>query len=481
VFNYKNNSAGRFLVLGDLILDRYIEGHVKRISPEAPVPILLQKSERDVLGGAGNVANNIRALGGEAYLVGVLGNDRAAETIKRTAEQNGTRIFAVIDNDRCTTVKTRLLGDRQQLLRVDNEDVGDISNQTQNILLKNIDQLLPQVDAVVISDYRKGTLTSSILNHTIQQAKRSSVPVFVDPKGREYTHYIGADFIKPNRSELELLTKMSCDNFHNVAKAAAFLSKETGANVLVTLSQDGMILFKKDGSKFSLRTEAKEVFDVSGAGDTAIASFAFAICQGETAENAAKFANISAGIAVSKIGTVAVSLDEIVNSANKLHFHSHLNQDDFADLHAAVKIRLEWEQQGFKVGFTNGCFDLLHPGHITLLRAAAAECDRLIVGVNSDASVRRLKGPARPIQYDIARAEVLKAIDCVDLVVIFNEDTPLEIIKLIKPDVLIKGSDYKEEDIVGAEFVKASGGSIVRVQLLEGHSTTNLVKRSNAS
>ncbi len=479
MFDFTKKKPVSLLILGDLILDRYIEGQVKRISPEAPVPVLLQTAERDVLGGAGNVANNIRALGGEAFLVGVLGKDDAAERFKLCAQRSGTKLYAVIDDNRRTTVKTRLLGDRQQLLRVDCEDVDEVNEANEISILANVRQLVNQVNAIIISDYRKGALSSWVLKETIALAKKYKVTVFVDPKGHEYAHYTGADYIKPNLRELELLTKMSCENISKISEAATFLSENTKSSILVTLSQDGMILFKRDGSKFSLPTEAKEVFDVSGAGDTAIASFAFATSHGENAENSAIFANIASGIAVSKIGTAAVTSQEILAVTANIFPRTNNNYCDHTDLKSAILIREEWKKNDLKVGFTNGCFDLLHPGHIALLQGAAAECDRLIVGLNSDCSVQKLKGVQRPIQNELSRAEVLRAIECVDLVVIFDEDTPLETIKAIKPDVLIKGKDYEEHEIIGAKFVKDMGGRIVRVQLRQGHSTTNLVKRSN--
>lgn len=481
MFNRITNKNVNILVLGDLILDRYVEGHVKRISPEAPVPVLLQTTDRDVLGGAGNVANNIKALGGEALLIGVIGTDDAAERMKICATQSEVNFTPVIDHSRRTTVKTRLLGDRQQLLRVDNEDLSNIVADTEKKLFEAVNEAIPQVQAIIISDYRKGTLTKLILKQAIQKAKEHNISVFIDPKGSDYIHYVGADYIKPNRSELAALTNIHCSDMESVSRAAHYLSEKTGANILVTLSQEGMILFKRDGSKFTLPTQAKEVFDVSGAGDTAIASFAFALSHGETEETAVRFANISSGIAVSKVGTAAVSLQEILSAASQLYAHDFSKINEQVDLNLAAKIREDWRRQGLKVGFTNGCFDLLHPGHIALLRGASAECDRLIVGLNSDCSVRRLKGSQRPIQTELARAEVLMAIECVDLVVIFNEDTPLEAIQFIKPDVLIKGSDYVEKDIVGADFVKSVGGQVARILIREGHSTTNLVNRSNHS
>lgn len=478
MFQFGMTNKTKVLILGDLILDKYIHGQVNRISPEAPVPVLLQSSEKSVLGGAGNVANNIRSLGGEAYLVGLLGNDSAGQEFQAEAELLGVQLRAVIDQGRRTTVKTRFMGERQQLLRLDSEDSEEISQNSATSLLEEIYFLVKHVDAVIISDYRKGTLTISILQETIALAKKFKIPVLIDPKGNDYTPYIGADYIKPNRNELSLLTKINCQNNENVEKAAAYLSRETKSNILVTLSHDGMVLYNRNGNNFSISTIAKEVYDVSGAGDTAIAAFTFALINNEPPENAVRFANIASGIAVTKLGTSAVSLEEIIQEANRIHDHDNKRNRGHSDIAHAVIVRDEWRKNGYKVGFTNGCFDLLHPGHISLLRSSATECDRLIVAINSDKSVKRLKGASRPIQDEQSRAEILNAIFCVDLVIIFDEDTPLEVIKQLTPDVLIKGSDYEERNIIGADFVKGNGGRVLRVQLVSGHSTTNLVKRS---
>lgn len=479
MLSISNNLSIQILVIGDLILDHYVEGQVKRISPEAPVPILFQTSERDVLGGAGNVANNIRALGGQASLIGVLGQDFAADRFIDLAKAAGIKLSSIRDGKRNTSQKTRLLGDRQQLLRVDNETLSDVNEALEIEIIDTIRDLMSDVNGVIISDYRKGLLTPFVLQQTIELANALNIPVFVDPKGAESAYYRGATYIKPNRAELELLTGLACKSLRVVEEAAAILIEKTGANVLVTLSQDGMILIDNAYKKFSLPTQAREVFDVSGAGDTAIASFAFAIAQNASPENAARFANIASGIAVSKIGTSAISFEEISAEVKKLYSHNETFRGNHVTLPEATKLREDWRSRGFRVGFTNGCFDLLHPGHISLLRGAAAACDRLIVAINSDASVKRLKGEARPIQSEAARAEVVGALESVDLVVIFDEDTPLEAIEAIKPDVLVKGADYQEDEIVGAAFVKRNGGKVVRVNLRDGHSTTNLVNRSN--
>ncbi len=469
----------KIVILGDLILDHYIEGQVKRISPEAPVPVLSQKCERDVLGGAGNVANNITALGGRAHLIGVIGDDTAGQRILELAGKTGVSITPIVDPERITSKKTRLLGGQQQLLRVDNETLEEINTDLEDDLISLVVSTIHDASAIIISDYNKGILTKRVLQNVIDYAKSISIPVFVDPKGSDHTIYRGADYIKPNRGELELLTGHKCADLSDVQQAIQLLSQQTMANILVTLSQDGMILYLKDGNQYSLSTIAREVFDVSGAGDTAIAAFAFAISNNSTPEDAAKFSNIASGIAVSKIGTASVSIDEIMDHARKSHLVHDINTETKYALHEAAKISDNWRRQGKRIGFTNGCFDLIHPGHVALLREAAAECDRLIVGLNSDASVRRLKGPQRPIQGEIARAAVLSALQDVDHVVIFDEDTPLETIKALKPDILIKGADYEEKDIVGAEFVKAQGGRVARVKIRDGHSTTILVKRSS--
>ncbi len=471
----------KIVIVGDLILDHYIEGHVKRISPEAPVPVLSQKSERDVLGGAGNVANNILALGGCAHLIGVLGDDAAGQRFIELSQASGISISPIVDLDRNTSKKTRLLGGQQQLLRVDNETLEEINQVIEDQLIQSVVQTSQDASAIIVSDYKKGVLTKRVMQELIAFARSKSIPVFVDPKGADHTIYHGADYIKPNRGELELLTGSKCSNFDEVQRAVQLLSNATGANILVTLSQEGMILFLRDGNQYALPTVAREVYDVSGAGDTAIAAFAFAISLNSTPEEAAKFSNIASGIAVSKLGTATVSLDEILDQARKTQLIHDTSFEKQFSLREAMKLADNWRRQGKRIGFTNGCFDLLHPGHVALLREAAAECDRLIVGLNSDASVRRLKGSHRPIQGEQARGEVLNALQDVDHVVIFDEDTPLETIKALKPDILIKGADYEEKDIVGAEFVKSQGGRVARVKIREGHSTTNLVKHSTLS
>ena len=474
----KDGHPNNILIIGDLILDHYIQGAVNRISPEAPVPVLSQASERDVLGGAGNVANNILALGADAILVGVVGQDGPGNRFIELAGQTGISFAPIFDRSRRTTQKTRLLGGQQQLLRVDNEDLTQIDEKIEEEIINVFVAMCIGASAIIISDYKKGLLTPRVLREVISFAGVHSIPTFIDPKGSDYRAYVGANYIKPNRAELEILSGIKCDKLSDVERAAKFLSSETGSTILVTLSQDGMILFSTDGQSFSLPTLAREVFDVSGAGDTAIAAFAFAISQNASPQLAASFANVASGIAVSKIGTASVSFQEILHASQKTHFIDEADQAQHFSLSEAVEVAQNWRRRSFKVGFTNGSFDLLHPGHIALLREAAAQCDRLIVAINSDASVKRLKGSLRPIQNDMARADVVSAIGCVDHVVIFDEDTPLEAIMAICPDVLIKGADYAETEIVGADFVKKNGGKIVRVELKQGHSTTNLVTRS---
>lgn len=478
LLSMRNDRSVTILILGDLILDRYIEGHVRGISPEAPVPVLLQASERDVLGGAGNVANNVVALGGGALLVGVLGEDEAGDRLVELANVAGVKFFPLRDPSRKTSKKTRLLGGRQQLLRVDNETRQNISGSLELEAFRIIEENISSVDSIIISDYKKGFLTESLIKNTISLAASMKIPVFVDPKGEDLSFYKGADYIKPNKGELEILTRIKCNNLEDIEKASHVLMEKTGSNILITLSQDGMLLMNTDGSKIVLPTVAREIFDVSGAGDTAIASFAFAISQSAPPDVAAKFANVASGVAVSKVGTATVSLLEINEEIRRIYFNTEGYRGANVEISQAAKIREIWREKGFKVGFTNGCFDLLHPGHIALLQGAASECDRLIVAINSDSSVKRLKGAERPIQSEEARAEVIGAIECVDLVVIFNEDTPLDVIKILKPDLLVKGSDYEEKDIVGADFVTELGGRVLRINLKEGCSTTRLIDRS---
>lgn len=469
----------KIVVLGDLMLDRYLVGAVERISPEAPVPILRWASERETAGGAGNVALNIVALGAQARLIGLVGDDEAGRRLTHILQSAGVTSDLVIDAQAPTISKTRVLAGHQQLLRVDHEIVNAPRPSVEQALLEKVSQAIADADALIIADYAKGCLSDGILGNAIALGKRAGIPILVDPKRADFSAYAGATYIKPNRKELSVATNVDCSIAENIRTASQNVIALTGSNVLLTRSEDGMSFFGTDGRDLHLPTEAMEVFDVSGAGDTVAASFTLAIATGSTISGAMRFANVAAGIVVGKTGTATVTVSEILAAESTSTTKDTVPHGALVSWEEAKAIREQWKRDGLTVAFTNGCFDLLHPGHISLLQGAAAHSDRLIVALNTDASVSKLKGPSRPVQSETARAEVMGAIRCVDLVVFFDQDTPLELIRLLVPDVLVKGADYAEEAIVGHDIVKNAGGRVERVELRQGQSTTRLIGRAN--
>jgi len=466
------------VVLGDVMLDAYVIGQVHRISPEAPVPVLKHSIGRDTAGGAANVALNITSLSGRASLIGLVGDDAEGRRLGAISEYGGVDCHLVVDRDRPTTTKTRVQSGRHQLVRIDREETGPLSEDVEKELLRVFAGCLEDADAVILSDYGKGCLTDYVLEKAIGLAKAAGLPVLVDPKRKDFSGYSGATYIKPNRSELALASGLACSSDGEARAAAQMAIKATGANILLTRSEQGMALYPAEGGELLLDTEAVEVFDVSGAGDTVIATFALAVATDLPAVQAMRLANVAASVVVSKAGTAVLTIEELnAEIAQRDHRPSEV-KGQLASLDDAVRIRELWRSQGLSVGFTNGCFDLVHPGHIAILRGAASHCDRLIVALNTDASVSRLKGPTRPIQKQDARAEVMGAIDAVDLVVLFDDPTPLQAIQALIPDVLVKGADYEIADIVGADVVMAAGGRVERVGLRDGHSTSKLIARS---
>lgn len=470
----------RVLCVGDVMLDRYVYGEVERVSPEAPIPVLRVREERAMLGGAGNVARNLAALGARVSFVSVTGADEAAAEIAHMLEalpQIEARLVG--DAARCSTVKTRYVGMNQQMLRADHETVANLSLARQEDVLRHIRALLPAAQVLVLSDYGKGVLTAAVCRAAIEEARDMNIPVIVDPKGRNYAHYRGASVITPNRRELAEATGHMLGDEAAIVAAARELIEQCGiASVLVTRSQEGMSVIADDGVVTHLPAEAREVFDVSGAGDTVVSTLAAALGAGLPLVDAAGFANAAAGLVVGKVGTAVVYRDEL---AAKLRERKLTSLDQkVATQHLAQDVTAAWRRKGLRVGFTNGCFDLLHPGHVALLAQARERCDRLVVGLNSDASVTRLKGPTRPIQPDVARATVLASMSNVDLVVLFEEDTPRELIEMLRPDVLIKGGDYSVETIVGADFVQSYGGCVEIIDLVPGFSTTKTVEKMNS-
>ena len=468
------------LVVGDVILDGYASGDVERISPEAPVPIVRHVNHQEVAGGAANVAVNIAALGGSAHLVGVVGIDEEARRLGGILADSRVASQLVGSGERPTTSKLRIVASHHQMLRIDKEETRDIPSEVEDQVIERALAVLGQADALVFSDYRKGCLTPRVLRVIMAAAREAGIPVLVDPKSKDFSLYQGATFITPNRSEIAAATGVACQDEDACRQAAQIVIEHTGASVLLTRSERGMVLFDVAGDELWLPTEAKEVFDVSGAGDSVIATFAYAIADAVPIPMALRIASTAASIVIGKAGTATTTQGEILAAME--HGHANIDTvDRTMALAQAVSVRETWKREKLIVGFTNGCFDLVHPGHVALLREAAKQCDRLIVALNTDASVSRLKGPTRPIQNERSRAEVMAAIRHVDLVITFDEDTPFEVIDVLRPDVLIKGSDYEEHEIVGADVVRASGGTIVRVDLRAGHSTTNLVARSSSA
>ncbi|MBC7951192.1 MAG: D-glycero-beta-D-manno-heptose-7-phosphate kinase [Rhodospirillaceae bacterium] len=468
------------LCIGDAMLDRFVYGAVDRISPEAPIPVLCIERETAMLGGAGNVVRNLVALGAAPAFVAVVGDDDAGREVGRLlGEHDGIDPCLVIENGRQTTIKTRFFASSQQLLRADCETRAALSKLSRDQVLARAGSLIAQAGAVVLSDYGKGVLSDGVVGELIARATAAGKPVIVDPKGTDYSKYRGATLLTPNRKELHEATGLPTDSDEAVVTAARLLIDTCGVHgVLVTRSQDGMSLITDSGQIDHLPAEAREVFDVSGAGDTVIATLAAAVASGASLLEGARIANVAAGIVVGKVGTAVAYAAEVVTA---LHHDEILSAETkVLGTDAAQELVDRWHRKGHKVGFTNGCFDLLHPGHVSLLGQAKGVCDRLIVGLNSDASVGRLKGPTRPVQSEASRATVLASLASVDLVVIFGEDTPLELIRTLKPDVLVKGADYTVETVVGAADVMEWGGKVVLANLVEGQSTTNTLKKLGA-
>ena len=467
----------RVAVIGDVMLDSYLSGEVSRISPEAPVPVMRVLSEKSVPGGAANVAANLASLGLGVELVGLAGEDAArSELIDRLGPQVDCRgVIAVAD--RRTTKKLRIIGAHQQIVRVDHEDVAPLGADDIGRFLDAALGAVDRADVVILSDYGKGVCSGHVLRAVIDHATQAGKKIVIDPKCLDFAVYRGASVLTPNRKELSDATRMPCESDDEAAAAVTKAQALCGADILLTRSEKGMSFFPVGEAPIHLATVAQDVFDVSGAGDTVVAVLAASIAAGMPFVDGMRMANHAAGIVVSKLGTASVTREELGASLLAENVSPDVSDGRLVDRDGAVALRWAWAKDKLTVGIANGCFDLIHPGHVALIRQAAASCDRLIMALNSDASVRRLKGPTRPIQDEVARAEVMGALKGVAAVTIFAEDTPLELIEALQPDVLIKGSDYTVDRVVGADVVQARGGRVVLAELQEGHSTTQLVKR----
>jgi len=463
------------------MLDEFVYGEVTRISPEGPAPVIaVQRSETNI-GGAGNVARNIASLGARCVFVGLIGDDDAGARLKALlAQENGIESVLVCDSARPTTRKVRFVSEHfsTHLLRADWELAQPASADIEQKLIDAALPLLPRADIVLLSDYAKGTLTARVIRNVIDAARKLGKRVIVDPKSLNFAIYRGATLLTPNRREFAEATRSRADTKENIAEAAQDAMQLADCEaMLVTQSEHGMTLVPRKGETIHVPAHPVKVQDVSGAGDTVAAVLAVALAAGADWETALRMANAAAAVAVSKKGTASVTSREL---RRKILPHAFLAAEEKiiaagGELGAYL---LDWRKQGLRVGFTNGCFDILHPGHVKVLTAARGACDRLVVGLNSNASAKRLKGEGRPVQDQRARAEVLAALEAVDLVVIFEEDTPIDLIAQIKPSVLVKGGDYTRDQVVGHEIVEANGGEVLLVEILAGFSTTSLVDRA---
>ncbi len=462
------------IVIGDIMIDIYLWGKVKRISPEAPVPVVTINNKTHSLGGAGNVSLNLSRLGCKTFLLSTTGDDPQADQIRALLDKNKITHKLFQDKNTQTITKTRIIGQGQQLLRIDEEKIIPPNTLLLNKIIKIFDDILPGADAVILSDYGKGLLLSDIPEIVIEKCRKMSVPVLVDPKTNNWDRYKRATCVTPNLMEFSQVS-LSPENLpEKMAPDAEKIIKRFDLDhLLVTLGSRGMCLFFRNKKPFHIQTEAKDVYDVSGAGDTVISILAAAYGRGFSTREAASLANTAAGIVVEKLGTKPVEIGELTNALEK---KSTIGLKKIMNVAEAETIISSWKNQGNKIVFTNGCFDILHAGHIKLLHAAAENGTKLIIGLNSDSSVKRLKGSSRPILPENERAALLSAIYCVDMVVIFHEDTPINLIKSFIPDILVKGGDYTVETVVGHDIVAENNGSVVLVPLEEGISTTNIIK-----
>ena len=472
------------LCVGDLMLDEFVYGEISRISPEAPAPVIAARRSETSVGGAGNVARNIAALGARCIFVGLVGADEAGGRLADVlSRENLIEPLLVSDPTRPTTRKVRFVSEHfsTHMLRADWETTAPASGAVEQALIDTILPQLPRADIVLLSDYAKGVLTARVIRNVIDAARRLGKRVIVDPKSANFAIYRGATLLTPNRKEFAEATRSRAEDEASIATAAreAMLLADSEA-MLVTQSEHGMTLVPREGHVIHVPAHPVKVRDVTGAGDTVAATLAVTLAAGADWETALRTASAAAAVAVSKSGTAVVTLAELRRGILP---HAFLAAEEkiaqsAGDLDEYVS---RWRTQGLRIGFTNGCFDILHPGHVKVLTAARAACDRLIVGLNSDASVVRLKGEGRPIQDERARAEVLAALEAVDLVVIFAEDTPIALIERIKPSVLVKGGDYTREQVVGHEVVETNGGEVLLVDVLSGFSTSSVVSRIKES
>ena len=465
----------KLLVVGDLMIDHYLWGSCERISPEAPVQVVNVDNENSVLGGAGNVINNLNALGAQVDVISVIGGCEISDELKEllTDIKVNTQ-YLITQKDRITSKKSRIIASHQQVIRYDRESTDEINSESQDKILESFKNIVTNYDTVLLSDYGKGVLTSKLTQSLISIANKNNKKVLVDPKGLDYSKYKGAYLLTPNKKEASEATQINIKDDESLTKAITQLKTNCNLSVsLVTLSEQGVAIY--DDNLRTHPTVAREVFDVTGAGDTVLASLGVALACEYKIDEAVKFSNLAAGIVVGKIGSATATLNEIIeyeSSLNKSSSDAHIKTiDEITTLSKELKIR------GKKIIFTNGCFDILHAGHVRYLETAKSYGDVLILGLNSDRSVSALKGENRPINLELDRAYILAALEAVDYVVVFDEDTPYELIRSIQPHILVKGGDYEDKEVVGQDIAD----ELKLVQFVDGKSTTKTIEKIQKS
>jgi D-beta-D-heptose 7-phosphate kinase/D-beta-D-heptose 1-phosphate adenosyltransferase len=474
-------SQCHILVVGDIMLDRYYWGDVERISPEAPVPVLQIRQETSAPGGAANVARNLAALGARVTLAGVVGTDTIGQGVLKQLNAVGVQTDQVLTcAARPTTCKTRVIGNHQQMLRIDAEQTMALDADVENALYQGLDDVLPQVQAILLSDYAKGVLSDTLCQRLMTAAHQYAIPVVVDPKQHDFTRYSGATLITPNRHELAVALQVKSPSLEQLYVGAEQLRRDLAFRyVVITLGELGMAVLDDQHGLSRIPALAREVFDVSGAGDTAVAILTVALTAGLAIADAARLANLGAGLAVGHVGAASISAGELLALLDVPM--TRTSMDKICTLEQALQRVAQWRTQKQRIVFTNGCFDLLHAGHATYLEQARCYGQRLIVGLNSDQSVQLLKGAGRPVMVEQDRARLLAALAVVDAVILFAETDPLELICAIKPDVLVKGADYQPHQVVGAAEVKSWGGELILIPMVAGRSTSALIAQLQQS
>ncbi len=461
------------LVIGDLMLDQYIFGEVDRISPEAPVPIIKKNKHQNRIGGAGNVALNLQGLGIKALLVGNIGNDDNGKILSNLIKKNNLSIKGLIKENGPTTTKTRVMARHHQIVRIDEELISCGPNEAN--IKKIIKYINSDLSCIVISDYNKGFLSASFLKKIIQQANRKKIPVLIDPKGNDVAKYSGATIITPNKKEAMELTGLKNFDKDTLNTALKKISKNYKINsIAMTQGEDGISHITQKKIDNYPTSKSKQVYDVSGAGDTVIATLASCLMEKLDLSDSFKLANLAAGIVISKLGTVPIKGEELLDELES-NFNGQKNK--IFSLNELLPKITGLRAKGRTIGFTNGCFDILHSGHVTYLEMAKSQVDYLILGLNSDSSIKTIKGKNRPIIGETDRARVLCALESIDAVIIFNESTPIKLIKEIQPDVLIKGNDYTPQSVVGAKEIKKWKGKLYLVPLLKGKSSSKIISK----